>query len=571
MTLISDALTVWDEICNRGLEPGKEERDEALLHDLKERLDLGEGQIREEIIEKHVEVEELVYALFSISEPFAKMYAEIYNIMQRFNALRAKESILVKFDFSFPGGKLDFDLSKFKERYEILTKLRELGYFWTYNDLGKLFKLYTIIDLPFIAGPLYRRNIQFELPEVPNFRGDLHDILVKVRHAVQSTIENVDYWTGIDPSDPLHNFYSLLTDLVPGLQSILMQDPKTLANVPSDRGKKAKEYFFNEVWNKLQVRETKKLVKELIDALNLPFWKYRWYLYEVWATMQTIDALSESEVLLKLDSGGALSVDRGKTTEIATIKTNRGPLRLVAQLQTPLAGLHGRKAVQPDLRICEDPIEDPNSTRLVVELKQRQRMTSDYLSEIVTAYEQGCPNSLRNFVLNYDSLSPKLKMLATTRTSIVGDLNPSHEDLVKEYKDDVLAQFIRAGYLAYKRFDVIMFDISSSMQGRYEEANVQHLIKEVLIKNRRSRVFLFNTRLIEPASNDPDRLVEELKRNEGGTELEPCLMRLLELGDARRILLVTDSGYGTAPSLSKFQVTQCQPTYDEIAKIIGGK
>jgi len=43
------------------------------------------------------------------------MYSEIYKIMQNFNLKRAKENLLIKFDFTFPGEKLEFDINKFKE------------------------------------------------------------------------------------------------------------------------------------------------------------------------------------------------------------------------------------------------------------------------------------------------------------------------------------------------------------------------------------------------------------------------------------------------------------------------
>jgi hypothetical protein len=38
--LILDTVSLWDEICRRGLQPGKEGRDEALLDELRRRLNL---------------------------------------------------------------------------------------------------------------------------------------------------------------------------------------------------------------------------------------------------------------------------------------------------------------------------------------------------------------------------------------------------------------------------------------------------------------------------------------------------------------------------------------------------
>jgi hypothetical protein len=570
--LISDAVSLWDEICKRGLEPSKEGRDRALLDELKCRLKPGKGDIRKQL--KRVKVEEFVYAFFGIVEPFAKMYAEIYSLMQQFGARRAKENILVKFDFSFRDGKLEFDINKFKDSYEVLRRVGKLKIIWTDDDLLKLFKLFRIIEaglkdiLPTNYVP-YRRGANFKLPNVPYFWGGLYEVLIKVREAVQRFIELVDSESNIDSEHPFWGIYCVLTDLVPVLLRILLQDAARLANIEPHKAKEAIDYFEKEIWSKLQFKINEKVVKELLDVLNLPFWKYRWYLYEVWATMHTIDAFTDFNITFKVDSNGTLAVDRSKTTEIATISTDKGDLKFIAQLKTPVAGMRRRKSIKPDLRVCLEPVKNPGSTLLLVELKQRKKITPKYLSEIIDAYEKGCPGSVKNYFLNYDELSPKCNALTTVRSQLVGDFNPSHPALISWYKKDVVEHIINVGYKPEKRFDAILFDISSSMAGRYDSAEVQEAIKTLLLNSPQSLIFLFNTQLIEPKDKDPSAISESLKNAWGGTELEPCLKQLLSnFKDIKHILVITDGEYGEAPSLSKFEVVQCQPTYQGISYVI---
>jgi hypothetical protein len=568
--LIWDTVSLWDEICKRGLEPGKEGRDEALLNELKRRLKLKKGNIREQL--KRVKIEEFIYAFFSIIEPFAKMYAEIYSLMQQFGARRAKENILVKFDFSFPGGKLEFDINKFKESYELLRRVREPQVIWTPNDFFKVFKLIRIIEQGVkdwqYAYVRYERGVNFKLPDVPYFQGELYDVLIKVREAVQGAIELVDSKPDINQYPLLKSYYYILTDLVPGVVQLLIQDAARLANIEPQKAKEAVEYFEKEIWSKLQFRINEKIVKELLDILNLPFWRYRWYLYEVWATMHTIDALADIDISLNVDSAGTLAVEVGKTTEIAIMHTKKGDLKVVAQLETPVIGMQGRKAIKPDLRICIDPVNDPNNTLLVIELKQRKRITRRYLSELISAYEKGCPRSVKNYFLNYDALSSELNTLATAKSQLIGDFNPSRPRAINWYKVDIVTQIIKLGYKPVMRFDAILFDISGSMTGRYNSAEIQEAIKALLMENRRARIFLFNTELIKPQDMDPSAISESLKNTWGDTALEPCLKQLLEFKNIKRILIITDGEYGEAPSLSKFEVVQCQPTVQEISSVL---
>jgi hypothetical protein len=568
--LIWDTVSLWDEICKRGLEPGKEGRDEALLNELKRRLKLKKGNIREQL--KRVKIEEFIYAFFSIIEPFAKMYAEIYSLMQQFGARRAKENILVKFDFSFPGGKLEFDINKFKESYELLRRVREPQVIWTPNDFFKVFKLIRIIEQGVkdwqYAYVRYERGVNFKLPDVPYFQGELYDVLIKVREAVQGAIELVDSKPDINQYPLLKSYYYILTDLVPGVVQLLIQDAARLANIEPQKAKEAVEYFEKEIWSKLQFRINEKIVKELLDILNLPFWRYRWYLYEVWATMHTIDALADIDISLNVDSAGTLAVEVGKTTEIAIMHTKKGDLKVVAQLETPVIGMQGRKAIKPDLRICIDPVNDPNNTLLVIELKQRKRITRRYLSELISAYEKGCPRSVKNYFLNYDALSSELNTLATAKSQLIGDFNPSRPRAINWYKVDIVTQIIKLGYKPVMRFDAILFDISGSMTGRYNSAEIQEAIKALLMENRRAGIFLFNTELIKPQDMDPSAISESLKNTWGDTALEPCLKQLLEFKNIKRILIITDGEYGEAPSLSKFEVVQCQPTVQEISSVL---
>jgi hypothetical protein len=165
-------------------------------------------------------------------------------------------------------------------------------------------------------------------------------------------------------------------------------------------------------------------------------------------------------------------------------------------------------------------------------------------------------------------LSSELNTLATAKSQLIGDFNPSRPRAINWYKVDIVTQIIKLGYKPVMRFDAILFDISGSMTGRYNSAEIQEAIKALLMENRRARIFLFNTELIKPQDMDPSAISESLKNTWGDTALEPCLKQLLEFKNIKRILIITDGEYGEAPSLSKFEVVQCQPTVQEISSVL---
>jgi len=570
--LISDASSLWDEICKRGLEPNKQGRDEALLDQLMRKLDLKKGNIREQLEIKNVKIEEFVYAFFSIVEPFVKMYVEIYSIMQNFNARKTKENMLVKFDFAFSEGKLEFDINRFKDRYEIFHRIKNIEIIWSDKDFQKLFDLLRIVGLDFkhVQGShltRYERKKNFKLLAVPYFKSELYEVLTRVRNAVQKAIEYVDFQEKIDAGSSLWGLYCILTDLVPSLQLLFSQTPEKLESITPDKMQEAVEYFRKEILDKLPVREVEKTIREIVDILSLPFWKYRWYLYEVWAALQTIDAFEEFSADLNMDSSGTIAINRGKVAELGKIDTSKGTLKLMTQLQTPLVGVRGRKGVQPDLRLCDSPENDPNNTVLMIELKQRKNLTSKYLSQLAQIYEKGCPNSLRNYFLCYDALRRKI-LVSSVRTSILENFNPSDPCIVNAYKKEIVSNLAIAGHEPVRVYDAVLFDTSASMDGKYEPEEIQQVVKNLLEKYHRSRIFFFNTKLTEQMGKNITIIIESLKINHGSTALEPCLQQLHNLGEIKRILLITDGEYGDAPSLSKFQVTECQPTYAQISSCV---
>lgn len=115
----------------------------------------------------------------------------------------------------------------------------------------------------------------------------------------------------------------------------------------------ALEYFSNLLSGlECYERQGEVLLETFRKVLDLPFWKYRWYVYEVWVTAVVIDILADYDVTMQLEQGDVLPLRRGSKSLIGTFQDRKhDAYSLVAQYQTPVSGYAGRQAVCPDVRI----------------------------------------------------------------------------------------------------------------------------------------------------------------------------------------------------------------------------
>jgi hypothetical protein len=105
--------------------------------------------------------EPLLSAFFRALQPFARMYADIYSLLERIGAKYGQENLRVRFNFDKAESDLEFDLHSFKEqieRWQRLTRsfVREE---WNYDAIWGLlsaleFPGHRLVDLsrtPIIA------------------------------------------------------------------------------------------------------------------------------------------------------------------------------------------------------------------------------------------------------------------------------------------------------------------------------------------------------------------------------------------------------------------------------------
>jgi hypothetical protein len=589
MPLITTAAELFREIKGHGLELRDDNgRDDALYRALAKRLNLPPKGIQQELDRGQVSLEEFVGAFFSLVQPFAQMYADVYTAMQRFGARGAAESIRLRFDFGKQlQDSLTFDLNEFREVEEVLRTIKGLisQQFWSDADLQKIFGFYQRLrnKLPEPSfRDYYSPGKPYALPEVSTTARTLAPILevlrdafehiiearveLEQRQAAGTTLSNLGTATNEANSDDaaILQAANILTDLIPQFRILLGQAQQSGFEeaIGLDKVAQAARYFHDEIESQLQRRQqlADVQVKELLDVLQLPMWRFRWYLYEVWSTFQVLIALQNYDAHLALN-GDQIRLEEGRPSIVADIGTAGGArLQLWAQKQTPV-DVPGRKGIQPDLRLCEADGSRPEQTILIIEFKQRKKMTRPELEKLLDLYDIGAPQSLGNFFLNYDSMPPaeELGVRRPEKSHLFEFLTPQQPERVADFRRRLVMLLETAGFRPERAvFDVILLDVSGSMSSLYSTTTARADLERLATVYPDVPVYFFDDRLIAPAGLSP---WEEIDRHlHGGTNLEAALQELAQRQPrAKRLLLVTDGDYGPCSSLDAYEMTECDP------------
>jgi hypothetical protein len=586
MDSVANAGELYRELKKRGLELRRGHgRDDALYGELVGKLRVPADGLQATLDTGAVALEDFVFAFFAVAQPFAQMYSDIYAEMQHQGAKGAAESLRMRFDFGRSGGQsLEFDLRHFREVMERMRRIEGLRQVstWGKQDLHKLFDWFEMLrtDLPFKPPPgYYRRGKPYVLPPIPPVSAGLGRALSRIRDVFdliirrsverqargRSAAEAVGMLREAQSEEGREeegreedNLAGLLTDLMPGFERLLLQLAGAGAErtIGSSRIAAAVRFFEQDIASALPSKQVpgETWVRELIEFLNLPLWRHRWYLYEVWATLQTVSALEGYDARLALD-GDQLRLEVGRPQVVANLRAAPDvSLQLWAQKQTRVWGVLGRKGIQPDLRLCPAEQDGREPTLVLLEFKQRKAMTALELARLINLYDSGTPGSLASFYLNYDVFPavPPGALDHAGKSVLFDNFNPQHADQVLSFKRALAEVLALGGYPPWRKpFDILLLDVSGSMRSEYSTPAVLAAIDQLVKLFPDLRLYFFDDRLIVPSTQSAALVKQYLS---GGTNLDVALEELRRREpQAQRLLVVTDGGYGEGRLLQSFE------------------
>lgn len=582
MKPIETAGDLYREIKNRGLHLREENgRDNALLKELGSKVGCPDGRLQRFLDASDLSAEAFLREFLILGAPFARMFQEVWDYLNRELAPKAMETISVRFGFRDAKDQCEIDLDQFR-RY-VQTSQRVIAALttrlWPYDALHGLFRVggkLTERD----SSPTLRFNDQYaryqlgksyNLPIVSSSGHPFDEVVQSVRSVFQYIIDGyVDEMSQREFARKLpeiqgdnscsderfsleHQAY-LLTDLLPTWYHIMARCDgfsPTAKNAAFQEYEKAVKPFLSTEASTAEVP-----LLAALDILDLPFWRHRWHTYEVWATVLTLRTLDDFKPSLRIHEGYC-PIDGYSASIIADLTASDCPSACVAvQIETPFSQ-GKRKAIKPDLRVCSGDPLSTETTVTVVEFKQRGQINANILAEMAVAYSNGSPNSGGLLILNYDTVGTTGSL--PPNTYFIEDVEPMNRSAIDVFQRRLLDVLRLAGLEPMNEATTVLLDVSSSMGNSYNEAEVQGYLRSLLAM-RRIRILRFNNGLI--LGGDLDAARAKTLTTSGSTELGRALSDIESLfGLPNKLLVVTDGGHDHPnDALSRIpHVRQCLP------------
>jgi hypothetical protein len=579
---IETAGALYREIRSRGLHLREENgRDNALLRELARKIGCPDTRLQRFLDASDLSAEAFLRVFLQLAAPFARMFQEVWDYLNREVAPRATETISVRFGCKDAEDQCSIDLERFRRYVETSQRIiaAVTTRLWPPKALHGLFSVGRKLTESGLA-PTWRFNDQharyepgkpYELPIVFSSGHPFDEIVKNVRSVFQYIIDGYAEERGqrecarrlpevpqderaADARPSLQQPAYLLTDLLPTWYHILARCgdfPPVAKNAALQEYERVVKPFLTTGTGTAEVP-----LLAALDILDLPFWRHRWHTYEVWATVLTLRALDDFKPSIRVNKGYC-PIDGYSAATIADLTARDYPSACVAvQVETPFRK-GKRKAIKPDLRVCfGDPLTREN-TAGVVEFKQRSRIDAKVLAEMAEAYSDGCPNSGGALILNYDIAGTVVSL--PPQCHFIEGVEPLHQRAINAFRQQLLEALRAAGLEPMGGAATVLLDVSSSMGDSYQHTEVQGFLR-ALLAMRRIKILRFNNGLI--AGGDLDAATAKTLTTSGGTELGRALSDIESLfGLPDKLLVVTDGEHDHPnAALSRIRnVRECLP------------
>jgi hypothetical protein len=543
--VIETALELYRELQRRGLHlRSGHGRDDALLEELRPRLGWRGKSLTAHLKATSLPAAPFLAAFLDVAAPFARMFQEIWEYLAAAGAPEAEEKIRVRFGFD-PEDRSEVSLEQFREYVErTRTLLVLVRGRWTPEALRELFPVARVLR-PFLdqnglwTNQGYRPGEPLALPPPPTATGEFARLVGRVRSVFEWIVEEGARTRGPGDAAPpeyrawRNTWASPLTDHAPVWLTVMRHGER----IPAELGARAVELFAQKVEPLLETQDKvpiEQRFREPLDVLALPFWKHRWHTYEVWATVAALRALDDFRPCPRI-AAGHMPIDGYDQVVVADLGARgHDEACLIAQLETPFHR-KSRQAIKPDLNVCFEQRMVDASRAVVVEMKQRERMTPAYLREVATSYRDGSPQAARVLVLSYDQ-APALESLE--RIDIISHVHPGAPEQVLRFELALRAAVGEAGLAPGAHRSLVLLDVSSSVGNAYATASA----KQVLARLSRApgvHVRRFSDHVLEAPSAEE---IEAGLATRGGTQLGEALLATKDL-PADAVYVVSDGGF----------------------------
>lgn len=404
-------------------------RDAALYKELKRSLDLPDGAFLTALRARNIFAKQYLRALMAVAEPLAEMYKEILAYCARANFLRSKEGAKIEWEIASASEQIGFSPEAFRLFDEIKASVEpspELM-FWTKN---KIMDWLAHDVFPPDHKGLPRKDLNWKHVEIFRILASARDRYDPDHAGIFRGLNN--YYlggTGERPSAQLISRVTRHPDYPAKLSAVATaSDPHAIELVAS-------------------------------EFIELPFWKFRWQIYEIWVIAVCLSEFAQFGFQLALKHDGRSLIELGRQ---ATLARHVGSSSTF--IYQPTYRNRSDVDMRPDIVVSSVAKATPDDVRLIIECKQRISLEVQHVEDVRKKYEAGVDASIGEVVIvNYDD-APTWSDSDQSKTTLIGNVRPKSEG-EKEFR-----KFLRTSRIARSlRKEVWFVDISISMRATLDD------------------------------------------------------------------------------------------------------
>lgn len=354
---------------------GKNPRDEALLKSLAIKLSIPDESFILSDESKAISAQQYLMAMLEVLEPLSVMFQDIWNYCERSMTKTSKNTLDISWNFNIKGDQVTINFEAFRRYRQLLEQVPESNAF---NNLCNGFA---------DACRNYQENRPNErpakLPAKPkdampkSVASRIYDLCESVR---DQGLEKSGYWGTADAVPALW-----------AIKNLSLWDMHAFAHLQS---------LLDQCAPNLKAE----------DILDLPFWRHRWQIYELWCLVTTLQLFARRGFELNRSPTGAALLELGQTVVVAERKS----LPFGQIIYQPSYLRRAGKNVQPDIVVVRgtSTVIQPDDVAAIIECKQHKMPDDESLKTLKKRYFDGVAASYADAVatdgalvlVNYDNV-----------------------------------------------------------------------------------------------------------------------------------------------------------------------
>lgn len=357
---------------------GDSPRDRALLTELAGRLNVPNESFILSDESKNISAQQYLMAMLEILEPLSAMFNDIWLYCERAFARTSKNGLDISWNFNIHGESVDINFEAFRKYRKLLAKVPVKAEFNTLcNKFAEACARYRIgRDCGGGDSPMPPKPHNASPTGVAS---RIHELCTTIQ---ELNLRKDGYWG--------------IVDAIPALSAI------------EDHSWLWRENAFSDLKSMLNAC-TQTLEPD--DIITLPFWKYRWQIYELWCLITTVQLFERRGFDLVRSTDGASLLDLRKNVLIAERKIE--PTGQVFYQPSYLKNDAGER-VHPDIVIVRGKPSNiqPSNVAAIIECKQHKMPKEEpwrtlkerYFDSVAVYYGNAMAANGKLVLVNYDKI-----------------------------------------------------------------------------------------------------------------------------------------------------------------------